>query len=224
MTVKWISFDCYGTLIDWEAGIREYVRSALMKKGLAGDPQAVLDAWEPIQFQMIQRPYQTYREILFQSLYETFLRLRIPWKPSDSIGLGDAMGTWGPFPDVPEALARLGRKVRLALITNTDESIIAQTLPRLGARIDLVVTAESVGEYKPSLRPFQEALRRMGAAPDDVLHAAFGVAYDLAPAGEVGMRRCFVNRSGRSLDEPVDVHVRDLSELADRLDAGPAIR
>lgn len=217
MKPAWISFDCYGTLIDWERGIQGYLVPLLEKKGVRRPIRELIDLWEPIQFQMIQRPWQNYRTILFQSLYETFLRLGIPWAPSDSIGFGDAMATWRPFPEVPGALKRLKKIAKLAIISNTDNDIIAKTAPMLGVPFDLVVTAESLKSYKPSPENFEAALKRMGAAPDDVLHASGFFEYDLGPARELGLQTCYVNRSGRPAPVSTDYHVRDLEGLADDL-------
>ncbi len=215
--VEWITFDCYGTLIDWERGICGYFDSLLAKKAMSGEPRDILEAWEPIQFQMIQRPWQPYRQILFQSLYEAFLRLHIPWKPSDSIGFGVSMESWRPFTETREALRRLKKKFRLAILSNIDDSIIEKTLVLLEVPFDLVVTAEQVQSYKPHAKHFEVGLKRMSVAPARVLHAAFGFEYDIGPAKELGYRTCYVNRRKLPPPAPTDLVVEDLAELATKL-------
>ena len=215
----WVTFDCYGTLIDWEAGILDYVRRLMMKKKVHRPVGTFLKVWEPIQFQMIQRPWQSYRDILYQSMYETFLQLGIPWRPSDSLGFGDAMGNWKPFPEVPSALRRIRRVAKIALITNTDDDIVKGTLEQLGVPVDLVVTAESVRSYKPSPKHFEVALERMKADPQECLHVSGFFDYDIAPAREVGFRTCFINRTGRPAPAKADLHVQDVTGVAEALGA-----
>ena len=163
--VEWITFDCYGTLIDWERGICGYFDALMAKKALAVEPAELLAAWEPIQFQMIQRPWQNYRTILFQSLYETFLRLHIPWTPSDSINFGTAMESWRPFREAPKALERLKKRAKLAILSNVDDDILAKSVEKLGVEFDLVVTAEQVKSYKPWPAHFETAVKRIGGPP-----------------------------------------------------------
>ena len=110
-----------------------------------------------------------------------------------------------------------GKAARLAVISNTDDDILEKTRGSLGAPVDVVVSAESVRSYKPSSRNFEEALERMGAASEEVLHVSGFFDYDLGPARELGFRTCFVNRHGRPAPATTDFHVRDLAGLADEL-------
>jgi 2-haloacid dehalogenase len=124
------------------------------------------------------------------------------------------MESWVPFPEVPDALRRIGRKRKIAILSNVDDTIIEKTLPRIGVPIDKVLTAEHVQSYKPGARHFEEGQRLMGVPSSMILHAAFGWEYDIGPATAAGYRTCFVNRSGRVPPTPTDFVVKDLDELA----------
>lgn len=219
--VDWITFDCYGTLIDWERGIRSHLDRLLIHKRVSVPEDEVHRIWEQVQFKLIQQPYRRYREILGLSLQEALNQFKVSYDPEDGPRMAHAMGSWRPFKEVPDALARLKRKYKLGIISNVDRDILSRTLTYLGVPFDVVVTAEEVRAYKPSAKGFEEALRRIGKPPDRVLHAAFGVAYDLGPARQLGMKLCLVRRPGlpKAAVPETDLDVRDLTELADKLGA-----
>jgi 2-haloacid dehalogenase len=177
--------------------------------------------WEQMQFKMIQQPYRRYREILGLSLQEALNQFKVSYDPEDGSRFAHAMGSWRPFQEVPAALERLKRKFKLGIISNIDRDILSRTLTYFGVAFDVVVTAEDVRAYKPSTKGFEEALRRIGKPPERVLHAAFGLAYDLGPARQLGMKLCLVRRPGlpRAAVPETDLDVRDLAELANKLGA-----
>ena len=213
-----ITFDCYGTLIDWERGLRTYVHHLLVQKRVSVPVDEVVKVWEHIQFEMIRGPYQKYRIIMAESMLDSLGEFKINGEADDGRELAHAMGTWRPFKDVPEGLARLKKKFRLGIISNTDRDIIARTLRYLGVDMDVVVVAEDVRAYKPATAGFEEALKRLGLPAGRVLHAAFGVAYDLGPARRLGMKLAFVRRSAMGkVEPPPDLEVHSITELADRL-------
>jgi 2-haloacid dehalogenase len=227
-TLKAITFDCYGTLIDWEGGIRAFVAPILARvmpsRGEQGEarpsvtPEEWVERWERIQFQML-RPYRPYREILQRSYDATMQYFGLESFVDDGPGLARALADWVPFPDTTRALRRLGKRYRLAIISNIDRDLLAATLGHLQAPFASLVTAEDAGAYKPDLAPFKLALSRLGVAPGEILHAGFGWRYDLAPAQALGMRTAFVNRSGGSAPEgtPPDLTVPSIEALADTL-------
>jgi 2-haloalkanoic acid dehalogenase type II len=210
--IKAITFDCYGTLIDWEKGIRDYVTPILARSRIT--PEEWLERWEKIQFQMLT-PYRPYREILARSYDATMQHFGIEAFVDAGPGLARALGDWPPFPDTTRALKRLARKYRLAIVSNIDRDLLADTVGHLQAPFSCLVTAEEARAYKPDPRVLQLALERLGLPAPSVLHAGFGWKYDLAPARRLGMGACFVNRGQVSVDEPRDVEVPSLEALAD---------
>ncbi|HEX2570575.1 MAG TPA: HAD-IA family hydrolase [Polyangia bacterium] len=220
-SIRAVTFDCYGTLIDWEAGILAYVTPHLLREApLAPTPEAWLERWEPIQFGLL-RPWRPYAEVLMESFEATMRSFAMPSFSDGGPGLVRSLGEWAPFPDTVPALRKMARRRRLGIISNIDRQLMAQTLGQLLAPIGMVVTAEDVQAYKPDEAPFRRALEQLGLAPGEVLHAAFGWKYDLGPAKALGMRTCWVNRGGiaRPQDGVVpDLEVPSLKALADVLE------
>lgn len=203
----WVTFDCYGTLIDWETGIRAFFRET------AGS-DAWLGEWEEIQFAMIQEPYRPYAQIMAESLRRTFKAYRREYRPETGEAFVRSLPTWRPFPETNPALERLrAGGLRLGIISNIDDALLHETVRHFTAPFDLLVTAEQARAYKPAAAGFRLALRRMGLPAERVTHVAFGDRYDLATARACGMRVVFVNRDGRKLTTPVDAEIRSLAEL-----------
>jgi 2-haloacid dehalogenase len=226
--IRAVTFDCYGTLIDWEAGIRAYVAALLERKTPPRDqgeaprptvtPEAWVEAWERIQFDML-RPYKPYREILIASLEATQRHFGLECFADDGLGLVRSLAEWRPFPDTVASLRRLARRHQIAIVSNIDRDLLAQTVAHLAAPFTALITAEDAQAYKPDTAPLALARDRLGLPPSSILHAGFGWRYDLAPARALGMRTCFVNRSGGPIpggDQP-DVIVPSLASLADLL-------
>jgi 2-haloacid dehalogenase len=217
-----LSFDCYGTLVDWETELREVFAEILSRKREhAGSisPEQFRHRWEGLQFNLIQGPYQSYRDILKQSLAQSLASFDLPYDPADGDALVEAMPTWRPFPEVPESLKRMSSGCKLAIITNTDNDIICRTVERLGAPFASITTAMDAGAYKPSLKPFRLALERLGVEPGDLLHIAFGFEYDIGPAQDMGFRTLWLNRKRepRPGTTVPDYTAVDLREVADAL-------
>jgi 2-haloalkanoic acid dehalogenase type II len=210
-----ITFDCYGTLIDWEAGIRAYVAPILERSRRGVTPEAWIKRWERIQFQLLT-PYRPYREILSRSYDATMKHFGIEAFVDAGPGLARSVGEWRPFADTTRGLRRLARRYRLGIVSNIDNDLLAATLGHLQAPFSCLVTAEEAGAYKPDQRPLRLALERLGLAPAQVLHAGFGWRYDLAPAQALGMRTAFIRRQeGPEPDgTPPDVTVPSVEALA----------
>ena len=191
------TFDCYGTLVDWEGGLASFLYALSLESGdTAGDNgEAMRARWEAIQFELIQGPYLTYKEVLAESLRRWMDERGYPWRPERGEALAQAMRSWQPFPDTLPALrqARAGG-LRLVILSNTDRDIIVHTLRHLDIPFDAVVTAEDVGAYKPSLANFERVLETVGEPPERVIHVAFGFKYDIGPAAELAMQTAWVNR------------------------------
>ncbi len=200
-----ITFDCYGTLIDWERGILACFEQILKRKRTGVDLQAFYRHWEEIQFQLIQQEFKRYREILRESLAETLNDFGLPSVAEDGETFAQAMPTWGPFPEVTPALERLKRRFPLAIISNTENGILAESIKRIGVPFDQTITAEEARVYKPSRKVFEYALARLGAPSEEIL----------IPAKALGFMTIWVNRAGERNPGPVeaDAEIRDLSGL-----------
>ncbi len=216
--IQTITFDCYGTLVDWETGIRNYVEPILAKTVLKKIPfETWFARWEEIQFELLV-PYRPYREVLERSFEQTMRAFELETFADNAPGLWRSVGAWPLFGDTKAALRRLGRRYRLALVSNIDNDLLADTMGRLQAPFSALVTAEDAKEYKPGAAPFRLALERLGDSPGHILHAAFGWKYDLSISKALGFRTAFINRGGLQPRSIVpDVTVNTVSELADLL-------
>jgi 2-haloacid dehalogenase len=196
MEVKVATFDCYGTLIDWEGGAASFLYQLARRHERQPPPGRELRArWEELQFERLSGDYRSYREVLADSLSEWAGERGYRWNTGDGEALARAMESWQPFPDtVPALRAAKESGLRLWIISNTDRSIIAHTLRHLEVEFDGVTVAEDCRAYKPGDEPFQHALSAIEAEPGEILHVAFGFKYDLAAAQRHGMRTAWVNR------------------------------
>jgi 2-haloalkanoic acid dehalogenase type II len=196
MEFKVATFDCYGTLIDWEGGAASFLYSLARRFEPDPPPGRELRAqWEAIQFELLQGEYRGYREVLGASLASWAGERGYSLDAGDGEALARSMESWQPFPDtVPALTAAKEAGLRLWIISNTDRAIMAHSLRHLEVEFDGVTVAEDARAYKPSDGPFDLALRDIGAAPEEILHVAFGFKYDLAAAQRHGMRTAWVNR------------------------------
>jgi 2-haloacid dehalogenase len=207
---RWATFDCYGTLIDWNGGIgRELER--VFGAARAGE---LLHAYHEVEPE-IQRedPTRSYREVMAVAL----ARLGAPADEQDA--LGRSLPKWRAFPEVPEALeeARVGCW-RLAVLSNTDRDLLDASLARIGAEFELSVVASEIGSYKPSPGHWEEFFARSGAARERHVHVGASLFHDIAPAGALGLRTIWVNRLGEEAEPQPDVELRSLAGLVQHLD------
>ena len=214
---KAITFDCYGTLIDWESAIQQFFAQSLASKGFRDvDPLTLQAEWEEIQFNYIQEQYRPYRQVLRDTLRMAFESYQIPTDNEECDKFANSMGYWKPFPDTRDAILELQKLVKVALITNTDNQIIQETERLLDVKFDEIITAEQAMAYKPSHKGFQLARERLGLDVSEIWHAGFGFKYDIVPATELGYMTVWVNRQGEV--RPVDVKetflVGDMRTLA----------
>ena len=219
------TFDCYGTLVDWEGGLGTFLYSLALREGDSSpDPGRVMrERWEAIQFDVIGGDYRSYKEVLAESLRAWCEERGYAYDERDGEALVRAMRSWQPFPDTRPALTRVREAgVRLVIVSNTDRDIVEHSLRQIEVPFDDVVTAEDVRSYKPADPHFEEALQRIGEPPERVLHVAFGFKYDIGPAQRQGMATGWVNRHGepRPGAETPDHEWRDLWDLAELAEAG----
>jgi 2-haloacid dehalogenase len=221
------TFDCYGTLVDWEGGAAGFLYQLALRRGDAdpGPGSVLREHWEALQFGLLQGPYRPYKQILAESLRLWTDERGYAWDDADGEALVRSMRSWQPFPDTrPALLQAKAQGLRLVIISNTDRDIIEHTLRHLAVPFDDVITAQDCGAYKPSRTVFEQALARIGEPPEQILHVAFGFKYDVAPAQSVGCRAAWVNRFVEARPGPAnpDYEWRDLWGLAELVGgAGP---
>lgn len=222
---KIATFDCYGTLVDWEGGAASFLYALALRHepAPADNGDALRRRWEAIQIDLIRGPYRPYKEILTESLRRWLDERGYPGPPDLGAAFARAMRSWQPFPDTIPALRHAkAAGWRLAILSNTDDDLIAHTLRHLEIPFDAVVTAEQVGSYKPSAANFQHLLETIAEPPARVLHVGAGYAYDMEPAAALGMGTAWVNRRAEPVPGSVqpDRIWRDLWGLA-ALAGGP---
>jgi len=208
---RWATFDCYGTLIDWNGGIgRELER--LFGAARTGE---LLHAYHELEPQ-IQREDETrsYRDVLAVAL----ARLGAPAAEQDA--LGRSLPQWDPFPEVPPALedAR-ARGWKLAVLSNTDRDLLDASLARIAVPVDLSIVASEIGSYKPSPGHWDEFFARSGADRERHVHVGASLFHDIAPATALGLHTIWINRLGEAPEPQPDVELHSLDGLAERLDS-----
>lgn len=219
-----LTFDCYGTLIDWESGIFSALRPILVSHGKTLSDAALLELYSELEAQAEQGDFQPYCDVL-QRVVSGFGE-RLGFKPplAEMRSLPESVAAWPPFSDTVAALRSLASRYRLAIISNIDDDLFATTLPKLGVRFEQVITAQQARAYKPSLRLFRLAEKRLGVKREHWLHVGQSVYHDVLPAQSLGLATVWVNRPSpragagavKAADGKPDLEVSDLKTLADR--------
>jgi 2-haloacid dehalogenase len=218
-----ITFDCYGTLIDWERGILDALQPVLAPHGVEAADDELLERYAQHEAALEAGEYAPYRDVLARSLRALCSELGVDASDDDAQAFAEAMGDWPAFPDTAAALRRLHSRFRLGVITNCDRDLFARSNRRLGVAFDWVVTAESAGAYKPSHRPFELAFETIDVPRTRILHAAQSLFHDHVPAKELGLTSVWVDRrhcrpgfgaTPRASASP-DLTVPDMRTLAD---------
>ena len=217
-----LTFDCYGTLINWETGIFSALRPILAAHGKSIADSALLEIYGELEAQAEQQ-YQPYKEVL-QSVVRGFGdRLGFSPTQAEQLSLPASIPYWRPFPDTVAALRRLQTRYRLAVISNIDDDLFAATAPGLEVKFDQVITAQQARCYKPGLAIFKTALARIGVAPERVLHVGQSIYHDVIPAQSLGMATVWVNRPSprpnvgavKRADGNPDMEISNMQSLAD---------
>src|SRR5918992_1189615 len=195
-----LSFDCYGTLVDWESGIIAGLRPILRGHRVEATDDEILDLHaqteHKLQAASKRGSYLKYRDILGEEVREAGRRWGFEPSPSDVRALPDSVRYWLPFPDTVNALHTLKGRYKLAIISNIDDGLFALTARYLEVEFDYIVTAEQAGTYKPSPNNFELALERIGAAPEKILHVAESLFHDHVPAKGMGLDTVWIHRRG----------------------------
>jgi len=220
-----LSFDCYGTLINWEAGILASVRPMLTNRGIYLTDDTVLEAYAELEVQLEAGEWKKYRQVLRECVAGLGLRFDFSPTASEIDALPGSLPFWPPFGDTVSALRRLKSRFQLAIISNTDDDLFAASARQLEIEFDHVITAEQVKSYKPSQNNFQQALEKIGVPRDQILHVAQSIYHDIVPTRALGISSVWVNRrkgligSGATLpaEGRPDLEVPDLKSLVDLL-------
>jgi 2-haloacid dehalogenase len=206
---RWVTFDCYGTLIDWNGGIgRELER--LFGPNEAGEKLRRYHELEP----EIQRedPSRSYREVMAIAL----ARLGAP--ASEHGALGESLPGWEPFPEVPATLEEArSHGWSLAILSNSDRDLIDASIRRLGVPFEETIVASEIGSYKPAPAHWEEFFARTGADRKGHVHVAASLFHDIAPAASLGLRSVWINRLGETAGPEPDVELRSLDGLTDAM-------
>jgi 2-haloacid dehalogenase len=189
-----LTFDCYGTLIDWEAGLLRALRRALPE--VAADDGELLEGYGRHEAAAERPPYRSYREVVGSSLRGLAGDLGSAVSDETVAAFAASVGDWPVFPDTSDALRRLQSRYRLGVITNCDDDLFALSNARLAIDFDWVVTAEQARSYKPGHGPFALALERVDVPPERILHVAQSLYHDHVPARELGLTTVWIDRRG----------------------------
>ena len=217
-----LTFDCYGTLIDWETGIFSALRPVLATHKKTISHAALLELYGELEAKAEEGEFLPYREVL-QAVVRGFgQRLGFTPSPAEIRSLPESFANWQPFPDTVESLRRLQSRYRLGIISNVDDDLFALSAPQLEVKFDHVITAQQARTYKPSLTNFRVARERIGVANEQWLHVGQSIYHDVIPAKSLGLSTVWVNRpsprSGIGAVKPAsgapDLEVSDLKSLA----------
>jgi len=217
-----LTFDCYGTLIDWESGILAALRPILSAHEKKIDDATLLKLYGDFEQRSEQGKFQPYRKVLESVVRQLGKELRFDPTAAETRSLPDSLSTWKPWPDTVAALRQLKTRYRLAILSNVDDDLFAATRPQLEVDFDEVITAQQAQAYKPSLKLFELALSRIHAPAHRVLHVGQSIYHDVIPAQALGLATVWVNRPSanpgvgavKSAEAKPDLTVTSLAELA----------
>ena len=219
-----LTFDCYGTLVDWESGILDAISGVLARHGVAAEPQQILRLYAEHEARLEGAvDYVPYRRILAGVMAGIAGEVGFEPTADELDALGRSIGSWPPFPDTVAALERLHARYALVVLSNVDDDLFAETARALGVRFDDVITAQQLGSYKPALENFRHLLERIGAPAERVLHVAQSLYHDHVPAKRIGLSTVWIRRPSRvgrhgvalPADVRPDLELHDLRSLAD---------
>jgi 2-haloacid dehalogenase len=212
---RWATFDCYGTLIDWERGVRDELAHLWPE----ADSHKLLARFHEIEPKVQAGSSLPYREVLARTVESIAEQEGLDLRPLDREALADSLPTWPPFPEVRASLEELvSSRWRWAILSNTDPDLLADSILSIGVHPDVTVTAREAGWYKPVHAHWVVFRQRTGADPSRHVHVAASMFHDIAPAAELGIPAVWINRLGEQSDLPRAAELPDLTGLADVLD------
>jgi 2-haloacid dehalogenase len=215
MRERWATFDCYGTLIDWNAGI-----GGQLERLLGGGRDELLHRYHEVEPRVqSSRPGASYRDVMADVLAEMAAERGVTLAEDQRGALGDSLPQWPAFPDVRAGLEECRRRGwKLAALSNTDRDLLEASERVLGVPFDLKIVASDIGSYKPAHRHFHSFLEQSGADPAGHVHVAQSQFHDIRPANELGIPSIWINRLGEQAAVPPTRELPDVSRLADTLD------
>jgi 2-haloacid dehalogenase len=209
MADRWATFDCYGTLIDWNAGIRSVLADIFGEE--RADEQ--LERYHDVEPVLEADGRLSYREVMTETMRE------LGASDEDAGALADSLPSWAPFPEVRGALAEAREHGwKLAILSNTDRDFIEASMNRIGVPFELAIVASEIGSYKPAHAHWLKFDEETGAARDHHVHVAQSHVHDVVPATQLGLKTVWINRRGEAGDPRPTRELRDLSKLAETLD------
>jgi len=217
-----LTFDCYGTLIHWEAGILSALHTILSAHAKKIDDATLLQLYGDFEQRSEQPPFRPYREVLASVVCHFGEGFGFTPSAAEIQSLPHSLSTWSPWPDTVAALHQLKTRFRLAILSNVDDDLFVTTRPKLGVEFDEVITAQQAQAYKPSLKLFELALSRINTPAHRVLHVGQSIYHDVIPAQALGLATVWVNRPSarpgvgavKSAEARPDLIVTSLEELA----------
>lgn len=219
---KVLTFDCYGTLIDWEKGILSAFNPLLLAHNINLDDDQILELFAEFEAELEKGEHIKYREVLSRVVQKFGERFGFEPTPSELHSLANSIQHWLPFPDTVDALKLLKQKFKLVVISNIDNELFAFSAKHLKVEFDEIITAEQVKSYKPSLNNFRVAIDKIAIPQEQILHIAVSIYHDIVPAKSLGLSTVWVNRrTGKegagaivpAVSQP-DLEVPDLKTLA----------
>jgi 2-haloacid dehalogenase len=219
-TIKWVTTDCYGTLIDWEKGIVEAFNEEAEEDGFTIDRSKLLERFFPIQREIMAGSYELYAEVLRRTAVQVAEELGWQLEPSRAQFLPESVPTWQPFREANAAMDRLGKRYEVGIVSNIDDKLLGLSRRHLRTELDIVVTAQQVRSYKPDPAHFKESARRMGGKKGWV-HIASSYETDVAPLLKMNVPVIWVNRHGEKLEgrKAPTATVKNFREAAAKLGA-----
>jgi 2-haloacid dehalogenase len=212
---RWATFDCYGTLIDWNAGIKGELERLF---GVQGAPR-LRERYHELEPQVQAEVYRSYGEVQTLTLMRLAEAENLAIPEGEADALARSLPTWEPFPEVRASLEELRKRGwKLAILSNSDRGLIAASRQQIGVPFDLVVVAEDVGSYKPALGHWERFREETGADDENHVHVAASLFHDIAPANELGIRSVWINRLGEQARPKPTRELPDLSNLPEALD------
>jgi 2-haloacid dehalogenase/putative hydrolase of the HAD superfamily len=199
-TINWVTFDVYGTLIDWESGVCDAFRAEAARDGFTIDRDELIPMFHEISRDIESGSYELYAEVLRRTAVQIAKRLEWPLEPSRSGFLPDSIPRWKPFKETNPQVAKVAAKFSTGLISNIDDKLLGQTRRHLPTDFDLVVTAQQVRSYKPDPAHFKEFQRRIEGDKKGWVHIAASQYHDVEPLTKLKVPVIWVNRSGEELE------------------------
>jgi len=220
-----LSFDCYGTLIDWESGILAALKPVLLNHDKDLDENQILELYAEIESKIEKGEFVKYKEVLRKVMEEISHKLGFNISSLERECLVDSLKNWQPFPDTVKALRTLKKMFKLAVISNIDNDLFAYSAKQLKVEFNYLITAEQVESYKPSINNFKFAIKKIGIPPKKILHVAQSIYHDIIPAKTLGFSTVWINRrygkEGFGATPPAigtpDLEVPSLEALVEKL-------